>query len=309
VAASAGRNETTAMRDPNRDTPLLTAADSCAMPAADGPACLVSIYGPHLGKRWCLERSEATIGRDAGCDVSLPIDTVSRRHCRVEVRGAEVTVTDLGSTNGTAINDEPVAANHPVALRSGDRVRVGSAILKFLRGDDVESLYHEEIYRTMVVDGLTGVSNRRFLTEFLDREMARCRRHDRPLALVLFDLDHFKQVNDGHGHLTGDDVLRTVAEIAREHVRREDCLARFGGDEFAVVLTETDSMAARLFAERLRGTIEVHEFRAGADRVPVTISSGVATMTPAMRTSDDFLAAADARLYEAKSAGRNRTAG
>lgn len=297
------------MRDTDRDTPIVTQIDRSAIPSAEGPACLVSIYGPHLGKRWSLDAPESTIGRDAACDVSLPIDTVSRRHCRVAVRGTTVTVTDLGSTNGTAVNDEPIAPNHEIALRSGDRVRVGSAILKFLRGGDVESLYHEEIYRTMVADGLTGAANRRLLTEFIEREMARCRRHGRPLALVLFDLDHFKQVNDGFGHLTGDDVLRTVAAIAREQVRREDCLARFGGEEFAVVLTETDLLAARLFAERLRGTIEVHEFLAGGERVPVTISSGVAAMTPEMRSPADFLAAADARLYEAKAAGRNRTAG
>ena len=293
----------------DRDTPQITLTDTNEPPTAGGPACLVSIYGPHLGKRWSLERPESTIGRDAACDLPLPIDTVSRRHCRVDVRSGSVFVTDLGSTNGTAVNDEAIPPNEAFALRSGDKVRVGSAILKFLRGDDVESLYHEEIYRTMVADGLTGAANRRFLTEYLEREMARSRRHGRTLSLVLFDLDHFKQVNDGFGHLTGDAVLRTVAAIAREQVRREDCLARFGGEEFAVVLTETDLMAARLFAERLRGTIEVHEFRAGADRVPVTISSGVASMTAEMREPAEFLAAADARLYEAKAAGRNRTAG
>jgi diguanylate cyclase (GGDEF)-like protein len=294
----------------DRDTPLVTLQDLSATPVAlPGPACFVSIYGPNLGKRWSLDRSESIIGRDGGCEVPLPIDTVSRRHCRVAVRGNAVFLTDLGSTNGTALNDDVLSPNEEFALRSGDKIRVGSAILKFLRGDDVESLYHEEIYRTMIADGLTGTANRRFLTEFLEREMARSRRHHRTLSLVLFDLDHFKQVNDGFGHLTGDEVLRTVAAIAREQVRREDCLARFGGEEFAVVLTETDLLAARLFAERLRGTIEHHDFRAGNDRLAITISSGLATMTPEMREPVEFLAAADARLYEAKSAGRNRTAG
>lgn len=293
----------------DRDTPLITATDVSPPPEAVGPACFVSIYGPHLGKRWSLERDEMVIGRDAGSEIALPIDTVSRRHCQLRVHGSAVFLTDLGSTNGTALNDETIPANEEFALRSGDKVRVGSAILKFLRGGDVEGQYHEEIYRTMVQDGLTGASNRRFLTEFLEREMARCRRHHRALSLVLLDLDHFKQVNDGYGHLTGDEVLRTVAAIAREQVRREDCLARFGGEEFAVVLTETELIAARLFAERLRGTIELHEFHAGGDRVPVTISSGVASMTPDMREPAELIAAADTRLYEAKSAGRNRTAG
>ena len=292
-----------------RDMPGATLSPPVSPQSAGEPACLVSIYGPGLGRRWSLDREELVVGRDAGCDVSLPIDTVSRRHCRVRVRGEAISVMDLGSTNGTAINDTTLAANLETALRSGDRLRVGSAILKFLGGPDVETLYHEEVHRTRIEDGLTGLANRRQLEEFLDREMARCLRHGRALSLVLFDLDHFKQVNDGFGHLTGDEVLRTVAAIAREQVRREDCLARFGGEEFAVVLTETELIAARLFAERLRGTIEVHEFRAGADRVPVTISCGIASITPETREPAALIAAADARLYEAKAAGRNRTAG
>jgi len=293
----------------DRDTPVVTLSGTREPSAADGPACLVSIYGPNLGRRWSLDREETVVGRDAACDVSLPIDTVSRRHCTVRVRGQSVFLSDLGSTNGTAIADEPVPPHEEIALRSGDRLRVGSAILKFLRGGDVESLYHEEIYRTMIADGLTGAYNRRFLGEFLEREIARCRRHGRALSLVLFDLDHFKQVNDGFGHLTGDAVLREVAAIAKGQVRREDCFARFGGEEFAIVLTETELGAARLFAERLRGTIEVHEFQAGSEQLPVTISAGIATMGPDTREPADFLAAADANLYEAKSAGRNRTVG
>jgi diguanylate cyclase (GGDEF)-like protein len=297
------------MTNTDRDTPIATLSDSQQSPPTGGAACLVSIYGPSLGRRWSLDRETTVVGRDRAADVSLPIDTVSRRHCKVVVRGSSVFVADLGSTNGTALNDEPAPPNEEFALRSGDRIRVGSAILKFLRGGDVESLYHEEIYRTMIGDGLTGAYNRRYLTEFLERELTRCRRHGRALSLVLFDLDHFKQVNDGFGHLTGDAVLREVAELTRAQVRREDCFARFGGEEFAIVLTETDLDAARLFAERLRGTIEVHDFVASGERVPVTISAGVATAGREMRDADEFLAAADARLYEAKESGRNRTAG
>lgn len=293
----------------DRDTPPITVTDVGSEPPAGGEACLVSIYGPELGRRWSLDRDELLIGRDAGCDVSLPIDTVSRRHCRVAVRGNVVVLADLGSTNGTAINDDTLASKEEFALRSGDRIRVGSAILKFLRGGDVESLYHEEIYRTMIADGLTGAANRRFFDEFLEREMARCRRHGRSLSLVLLDIDHFKHVNDGFGHLTGDAVLRELAEMARGQVRREDCFARYGGEEFAVVLTETDLPSARLFAERLRAIIEVYDFWNGSERVPVTVSAGVASMTKDTRDVADFVAAADARLYEAKAAGRNRTAG
>jgi diguanylate cyclase (GGDEF)-like protein len=293
----------------DRDTPRVTLTDSDAITPSGGEACLVSIYGPNLGRRWSLDRDEIVVGRDGDCDVLVPIDTVSRRHCRLRQSDGAVFLTDLGSTNGTALNDEALAPNEEFALRAGDRIRVGSAIFKYLRGGDVESLYHEEIYRTMIADGLTGASNRRFFTEFLEREMARCQRHGRPLSLVLFDLDHFKLVNDGFGHLTGDEVLREVAKLVREQVRREDCFARYGGEEFAVVLTETNLEAARAFAERLRGRVEAHEFSAGSESIPVTISVGLAAMGKDTSEPADFLAAVDAHLYEAKSAGRNRVAG
>jgi two-component system cell cycle response regulator len=300
------RGETAMLID--RDTPEVTLTGSDAAPPYGGETCLVSICGPNLGRRFSLDLDEMIVGRDANCEISVPIDTVSRRHCRLRQRGGAVFVTDLGSTNGTAVNDDVLPANEEFALRSGDRIRVGSAIFKFLRGGDVESLYHEEIYRTMIADGLTGAHNRRFLTEFLEREMARCTRHARPLALVLFDLDEFKLVNDGFGHLNGDQVLREIADLVREQVRREDCFARFGGDEFAVVLTETDLDHARQFAERLRQRVEAHEFHLGTEIVPVTISIGVAAMGIDTREAAMFLAAVDGRLYEAKSAGRNRIA-
>jgi diguanylate cyclase (GGDEF)-like protein len=293
----------------DRDTPRVTLTDSDVIAPSGGETCLVSIYGPSLGRRWPLDRDEIVVGREGDCDVMVPIDTVSRRHCQVRQRGDAVFLTDLGSTNGTALNDEALVPNEEFALRSGDRIRVGSAIFRFLRGSDVESLYHEEIYRTMIADGLTGANNRRFFIEFLEREMARCQRHGRPLALLFFDIDHFKLVNDNFGHLSGDHVLREVADLVREQVRREDCFARCGGEEFAVVLTETGLEAAREFAERLRERVEAHEFKFGSELVPVTVSVGVAALGRDKRESADFLAVVDALLYEAKSAGRNRVAG
>ncbi len=293
----------------DRDTPKVTLTDSDAAAPSGGETCLVSIYGPNLGRRWSLDSDDVVVGRESACDIPVPIDTVSRRHCRLRQRGDAVFLADLGSTNGTALNDDALAPNEEFALRSGDRIRVGSAIFKYLRGGDVESLYHEEIYRTMIADGLTGAHNRRFFTEFLEREMARCQRHGRPLSLLFFDIDHFKRVNDDFGHLSGDQVLREVADLVREQVRREDCFARYGGEEFAVVLTETGLEAAREFAERLRERVDAHVFRVGSESLGVTISIGIAAMGKDKREAADFLAAVDAHLYEAKSAGRNRVAG
>jgi diguanylate cyclase (GGDEF)-like protein len=303
---SPARGET---RDEPDGRPTLVALDGGRRSSpSDGGGYLVMIYGPTLGQRWPLERSELLIGRDEACDIVVPLDTVSRRHCSVAMDGPLAHVRDLGSTNGTFVNECPVKGAEEVALAPGDRLRTGGVIFKFLQGDHVEALYHEEIYRTMIVDGLTQAHNRRFLLEFLDRELARHQRHRRPLSLLLFDLDDFKRINDDWGHLTGDAVLRELAELVRARVRREDCFARWGGEEFAVALSETDPEAAELFAERIRRLVEEHEFRANGERLPVTISVGVATASPELRDAEAFLSTVDALLYEAKRQGRNRVA-
>ena len=298
------------MGHPERDTAKVTlVAIDGGRAAAGGESCLVEIYGPELGRKIAVDRAELVVGRDPDCGVPLPIDTVSRRHARISTRGGSTFLCDLGSTNGTFLNDQSLTAHEEYPLRSGDLVRAGAAIFKFLCGGNVEALYHEEIYRTMIVDGLTKAYNRRYFTEFLEREMARCQRHDRPLALVLFDLDHFKRVNDDFGHLTGDAVLRELAELVRARVRREDCFARCGGEEFAIVLPESDLEAARIFAERLRRLVADREFRCGGESIAITISAGVAAMSKEMQEPAQFIKDADARLCEAKHDGRDRVSG
>src|SRR5262249_43190695 len=155
-----------------------------------------------------------------------------------EVSPGGVTVADLGSTNGTFLNDALVAR---APLKDGDYLRVGNCIYRFLAGGNVEADYHEEIYRLTITDGLTQTHNKRYLLEFLDRELARSQRHTRPLSLVLFDIDRFKAINDELGHLAGDHVLRELAACVKAAVRREELFARYGGEEFAVVLPETPS--------------------------------------------------------------------
>lgn len=294
-------------RDERADRPTLAALDGGRQErTGDDGGSLVMIHGPDVGRRWPIERIELLIGRDESCDVVVALETVSRRHCVVSLDGGVVRVRDLGSTNGTFVDDSPLKGDEEAPLAVGARLRVGGTIFKFLQGDHVEALYHEEIYRTMIVDGLTQAHNRRFLLEFLDRELARHQRHQRPLSLLLFDLDGFDRINDDWGHLNGDAVLRELAELVRARVRREDCFARRGGEEFAVALSETDPEAAQLFAERVRQLVEEHEFRVNGERLPITISVGVAVAPPDLRDAEAFLACADALLSEAKRQGRNR---
>jgi diguanylate cyclase (GGDEF)-like protein len=194
-------------------------------------------------------------------------------------------------------------------LKDGDYLRIGNWIFRYLTGGNVESEYHEEIYRLTIIDALTGIHNQRFLLEFLDRELARSARYQRPLALLIFDLDRFKSVNDQLGHLGGDYTLRELAGCIKEAIRKEELFARYGGEEFAIVLPETPRPRAVEVAERLRVLVEQHPFAYEGVPYQVTISLGVhttdgdATLTPA-----DLIRQADQNLFLAKKAGRNRTA-
>ena len=230
-------------------------------------------------------------------------DTVSRHHARIErdVDGSHF-VADLQSTNGTYVNDRAVERER---LCTGDFLRVGDTIFKFLSGDNIESAYFEEIYRTTILDGLTQVNNKRYLDEFLDREFSRSRRHGRDLALAMFDIDEFKQVNDTYGHLAGDHVLQELASLIRPRIRRHELLARLGGDEFAILLPETTLESAIRLSDAIRAMVAQHAFVFDLQRIPVTISLGVAELTPTMERVEDLVRAADEALYRAKHAGRN----
>jgi two-component system, cell cycle response regulator len=267
--------------------------------------CLVTIYGRDLGKQYTLDRPETTIGRGADNSIVLDMDNVSRLHARVLQRSDGHFVEDLNSTNGTYVNDVEVKFER---LRNGDLIKIGGAILKFLSGGNIESLFHEEIYRMTIVDGLTQVHNKRYFMEFLDREMARCSRYDRPLALLLFDIDHFKQINDLHGHLAGDHVLKRMAEMIAKHVRKEEAFARYGGEEFAIIMPETNGERARIFAEKIRRMVESTPFVYEDREIQVTVSIGIAQMKQ-HREPMSFIRAADEKLYAAKNGGRNRVEG
>jgi diguanylate cyclase (GGDEF)-like protein len=277
-----------------------------------GDACLVLIYppGPDLGKRWGLGTNEIVVGRGSDCDIQIDRDSVSRRHARVYRVEDQWFVEDLGSTNGSYINDVPIQRS---PLRDADFVKIGSAIFKFLSGSSVETSYHEEIYKMTIIDGLTGAHNKRYFLEFLEREIARCSRYGRPLSLLMFDIDHFKAINDTHGHLTGDYVLKELCRRLLGRTRKEELLARYGGEEFACVLPETDHAGAMAFAEQIRAITADTLFEYEGDSFPVTISIGVTTLNDdggsRVIAPDEFIKLADEHLYTAKRTGRNRVVG
>jgi two-component system cell cycle response regulator len=286
----------------------ITKVSSVAPKNAGGEGCLVLIYpgGPDMGRRFPLTRSEVVLGRGADCDIQVDRDSVSRRHARLFRVGEQWMVEDLGSTNGSYVNDVPVQRS---VLRDADFVKIGAAIFKFLSGAGVEAAYYEEIYRMTIIVGLTGAHNKRYFMEFLEREIARCARYKRPLSLLMIDIDHFKKINDTHGHLTGDYCLREMSRRLLARIRREELFARYGGEEFAAVLPETDLEGARHFGETIRALVADVPFEFEGDTFPVTISVGIHTLDGQEVYPPEFIKRADENLYRAKREGRNRVIG
>jgi diguanylate cyclase (GGDEF)-like protein len=275
-----------------------------ASPPRSGSACIVVIYGPELGKRIQIGIAPFEVGRSSKNDLFLDEESISRHHARITFDGTQHWVADLDSTNGTFVNDVAIREQ---GLSDGDQVRIGRSILKFMTGENVEVQYHEEIYRLMTVDALTQVFNRRYFNEALQREFNRSRRYGRALSLILFDIDHFKRVNDTYGHLAGDNLLRQIATAVKPRLRREDVFARTGGEEFGIILPEVGLEGARTTAEKVRRIVEATPFKHERDIVPCTVSLGVAATGAEEASGEDLYKRADERLYEAKQGGRNRT--
>ncbi|HKE17884.1 MAG TPA: GGDEF domain-containing protein [Kofleriaceae bacterium] len=274
---------------------------------SQGQACMILIHAPggEIGRRIALAGDQYVLGREDDADILLDRASASRQHAELkrDARGHWV-VTDLDSTNGTFVNERRISA---LALEDGDQLRFGDVVFKFLSGTNVESKYHEEIYQMSVLDALTGIYNRRYFMDFLEREIASASRHRHPLTLVMLDVDAFKQINDARGHLGGDAVLRQISDRIRGRIRREDLFARYGGEEFGAILTLTGLEGGLHFAEAVRELVARRPFTFDGEEFTVTMSLGVATTRdePAI-TVDELIQRADQRMYEAKRAGRNR---
>ncbi len=266
--------------------------------------CLVVIYGEDMGRRVQVTSEPLIIGRSPQCDVQVDQESVSRNHCRIRREGDEFMVRDLDSTNGTYVNDDLIEAE--ARLRHGDQLKVGRTILKLIVGDEIEVQYHEEIYRLMTTDGLTQLHNKRYFDEMLDRETARAKRYKRSFSLLVFDIDHFKRVNDSLGHLAGDAILRQLGAVILGRLRRNDVVARIGGEEFALITPEVGVDGAVELASKINRLVRDTRFEFEGTRVAITVSVGVAEWLPHYDDADDLFKAADAKLLEAKRLGRDR---
>ncbi len=276
-------------------------------PRGDGEDCLVIIYAgtqADFGRRHVLKTPLTSIGRSRSNDIVISSDAVSRYHAQITKQGSEIIVRDLDSTNGTYINDD-VERTQECRLRRGDQIRIGETVLKYLSGSDIESQYHAVVASMALTDGLTNLANRKHLDSVLTEEIARSRRHGRELSLLMIDIDHFKRINDQHGHTGGDHVLRRIGLVLQQRLRPGDKIGRYGGEEFCAILPETGLRDAAHVADLLRTRLAEENFNADGQRVSVTVSIGVAALQMETQPTDLYRAA-DQRLYRAKESGRNR---
>src|SRR5690606_12992706 len=232
-------------------------------------------------------------------------DGVSRKHARLVKEGLDYYVEDLGSANGTFVQGERITR---YKLSDGDQIQLGpKAIFRYSITDDDQKALLEQLYSTSVTDSLTGARNREYLDSLLVTELSYARRHDHDLSFVLFDLDHFKAVNDTYGHPAGDSVLVRVAECVRSQLRAEDSLCRYGGEEFCVVLRNIDLTGAHAMGERVRAVIASLEVEHENRTLRATASVGCASRRELSEvTPGALISLADSRLYKAKDGGRNR---
>jgi two-component system, cell cycle response regulator len=282
--------------------------------ARAGRALVLLLTGTNAGQVFALEPGETLIGRGRGSHVYLDETGISRGHCRIVRTGRDPYILeDLSSSNGTFLNGKRVTR---ARLEEGDRIQIGSkAVLRFAIQDETEEALARQLFEASTRDPLTRLFNRRYFVERFDTEVAFAQRHTSKLSVVMFDLDHFKKLNDTHGHAGGDAVLRSIAVQVPRLIRTEDVFARYGGEEFVLLVRGIDHANVTGLAERIQRTVEELGIPFGAALIQVTVSAGVASISELRQRGDDakapapgqrLVALADERLYIAKSTGRNR---
>ena len=276
--------------------------------AADDRVHLVVMTGSNVGEVFTLGTERLVLGREDSVDIQLMDADVSRFHAEVTWDPDDMLyrLRDLDSSNGTRINDAPVKGEREI--RRGDKIQLGHhSVLRVSFGDEIETAYARQMYQAVLRDGLTGAYNRRYFDDRLATEVSFTQRHANELSLIMFDIDHFKRINDTYGHPTGDAILKLISEMVRSLIRSEDVFARYGGEEFAIISRGASEEGAAILAERLRHQLSRREYMIEEHIVAVSASFGVAQFSPGgLATAQALVEAADQALYEAKRSGRDR---
>jgi diguanylate cyclase (GGDEF)-like protein len=261
----------------------------------------VIISGDDMGRRYELSNQECTIGRADTCTICVNTDQVSRKHATVQAVLGKYYIVDMRSTNGTFVNEQKVER---AKLLDGDQIRVGKTVLKYTESH-VEQRYFEHVFNLASMDALTGAFNKRYFDETFGKELQRSQQAGTPLSIVLFDIDHFKKINDTYGHPAGDAVLKNIAGTVASQLRDGDALYRVGGEEFALLLGSTPHALAVQAAEAARALIAALVTDFMGTHITATLSLGVAELGPGEQPAELYQRV-DGLLYAAKRGGRNR---
>ncbi len=299
--------------DPDRTAFIIPGSDlevkqKALLPKGVRPI-LVCLQGNQRGLRFAIEKQETILGRSRDVDFLIDDMQSSRKHLKLIYTNLEdrsnypvCTIQDLKSRNGTFLNGYPL--EEVTTLSDSDRIRVGRTVFGFFVRDEMEISHQESMYRRATRDPLTGLLNRIQVEEELDRVISIALDKERPMSMLLMDIDNFKSINDEHGHLTGDLVLKHMAEIIMQQIGKKDFAGRWGGEEFAYVAPGKDLKQAVALAECIRDEVETVPFRSQSDEIHLTVSIGVVELSEVTST-DQLFQIADERLYSAKRGGRN----
>jgi len=294
----------------NDDSTVVLTDIKAALAAAENeasqkPAALLVVGGDLNGTIFDLTEEETSIGRNPDNNIPLEFNGISRYHFKITVSNEGHCVVDAGSRNGTFLNNKKIETETP--LKKGDMVKLGNIALKYLPKGDPERLTYDKLQLEANTDGHTGCYNKTYFNNALDLEVKKSKVTGSPLSLVIFDLDHFKRLNDNYGHDAGDFVLKDIAALIRAGgVRDQDIFARYGGEEFVILLPNTNLKQTFEISERLRKLVENHEFNYEGSRLPVTMSVGVADYRQGVTTGTDLFKRADEAVYKSKQGGRNQ---
>lgn len=275
-----------------------------------GKPCLLFLTGVDAGRLLALDGGavKLVVGRDDSADIVVPSPEISRRHAEITRNAAgELEINDLGSMNGTFVNGN---RRDRSLVRRGDKIRLGPHIgFKLVFQDDEDFKYASALFEQAHSDYLTGISNRRAILRQYEREWNYARRHSLPLSVAMIDIDRFKGINDKHGHLVGDQVLKGLVDRIQEMLRIEDALARYGGEEFLLIMRQTDRELAQAHCWELVEHVRKAGFDSNAGLIPLTVSIGVASAVGTdfeLMVPKRLIHRADTCLYAAKKTGRDR---
>lgn len=265
------------------------------------------VAGPRLGQLIPIDSKPMTVGRSPDCDLWVEDNAISRKHFKIWQEGSSIRLEDLKSTNGTFVNGSKAGE---ADLADGDRIQISKiTILELTFLDESRSRSEKQLYEMGVMDAGTGIHNKRYFLDRIREEFSVAQRKSKPLALVMFDIDHFKKLNDTYGHVLGDLVLQQMSAEVSKVIRTGDLFARYGGEEFAVVMRDAELPHAARLAERIRTAVENMTVEYEGQTVKFTVSLGYAPISDQHRNEKDLIAEADKYLYRSKEGGRNRATG